>query len=315
MELYSYMNFYCSSLVGGVCVDPSTGAAYECINGRSGKHCYVSGRTVLEVTQGIGKHDSPWYYVAYLACIYFAFKTLTYVLINVPWERGLSHLRRSFVGEQFDESEEQEHRLMEPLDVHTILATEKGMEGPSLCWSKLSVKLKKNGNLLIDDCSGYISSGKVLALMGPSGAGKTTLLNALAQRADYAFIEGRVLFNGRKMTPADLTYVPQFDDVNLRLTVYEHLRLVGALTCADDDRIAVRLEQLLIVLGLSSIKDHEMKRLSGGEVKRVRIGIGLMTNPKVLFLDGTVNPHDDMKCLTMIRAHHRIRLYGSVWHM
>lgn len=286
MELYRYMNFYCSNLVNGVCLDPSTGAAYECIDGGNGEHCYVSGRTVLKVTQGIGKADSPWYYVAYLACIYVAFKSLTFILINVPWERGMSYLRKSVGDERRGEFCEPAYHMVDSVDVHTIVATEKGGAGPSLCWSKLCLRLKKSGKLLIDDCSGYVSSGKVLALMGPSGAGKTTLLNALAQRADYALIEGKVQFNGRKMTAYDLTYVPQFDDINPRFTVAEHLLLVGALTSINRDRISERLEQLLLVLGLSSLRNVEVKRLSGGELKRVRIGIGLMSNPKVLFLDG-----------------------------
>ena len=184
MELYRYMNFYCSTVIGGVCLDPTTGAAYDCIDDSGGTDCYVNGRTILEVTQGIGKSDSPWYYVAYLACIYFAFKFLIYNLINVPWERGVSYMHQSVGGEHNDDSRNQVYRQAESIDVNSLASAENVWEGSSLCWTDLSVKLKKSGKLLIDSCCGYVSSGKVLALMGPSGAGKTTLLNALAQRAD-----------------------------------------------------------------------------------------------------------------------------------
>ena len=285
MEMSNYMDFYCSSVVNGVCVDPSTGAAYECIGNPSGGNCSVSGRTILKVVQGIGKSDSPWVYVAYLGCIYVTFKLLIYILINFPWERGLSYLRQSFREERRSESDEA-YRRKKLGEATSADIPEFDCPGSALCWTNLYVKLKTNGKVLINDCSGFVPCGRVLAMMGPSGAGKTTLLNALSQRADYASIEGRVLFNGRKMTQMDLTYVPQFDDINRRLTVSEHLLLVGRLTCAANDQVARRLEHLLIVLGLSMIRDVEIKCLSGGEIKRVRIGIGLISNPKVLFLDG-----------------------------
>ena len=127
---------------------------------------------------------------------------------------------------------------------------------------------------------------RVLALMGPSGAGKTTLLNALARRAGYAKVTGEVLYAGRTMTPTDLTYVPQFDELNRILTVNEMLLLVGKLTNADAKHMEGRLETVLDVLGLQGKRNTQILELSGGEVKRVSIGVGLISAPNVLFLDG-----------------------------
>ena len=175
-----------------------------------------------------------------------------------------------------------------------------GLDEASLTWEDMSVILPKTGAHLIDHVSGYVSSGRVLALMGPSGAGKTTLLNGLAGRADYAVIEGSVRFAGRELTSTDLTYVPQFDEVNVVMTVYEHMIFVGELTCTDKSEMMKRADDLLDVLGLVDKKGTAIKDLSGGEIKRVSVGIGMISNPHVLFLDEPTTGLDSTAAFSIV---------------
>ncbi|CAM9496564.1 unnamed protein product, partial [Discosporangium mesarthrocarpum] len=140
--------------------------------------------------------------------------------------------------------------------------------------------------VLIDRVTGRASSWHVLALMGPSGAGKTTLLNALSGRAVYAEVEGRITLDGVPLTPKDLNYVPQFDDLNEFFTPRELLTYISTLkqNMTPSDR-RHRISELLSILGLIRKADHMVDSLSGGEKKRLSIGIGMVTEPKVLFLD------------------------------
>jgi ABC-type multidrug transport system ATPase subunit len=155
-----------------------------------------------------------------------------------------------------------------------------------LTWTDFNVVLPKTGAKLIDDVSGSVKSGRVLALMGPSGAGKTTLLNGLSGRAKYAHVTGNVRFAGRKMSSADLTYVPQFDEINNVFTVMEHFLFVGCLTCIDEVDMVQRANHLVGELGLKEKKHTPVRQLSAGEIKRVSVGVGIISKPNVLFLDG-----------------------------
>ena len=220
------------------------------------------------IITGIGHSDSHWTYFGALCAIFAGFKILNTLAIFYPIGSTVysikTYINRYFESKPDQEVEKRENRPILYDKVASQELHKSDFTTFSLTWSNLSITLPKNGKVLVDNISGYVTSGKILALMGPSGAGKTTLLNGLSNRADYAKITGNVLFAGRKMTPTDLTYVPQFDVLNKTLSVSEHMLLVGNLTCSDKAKMMSRYNKLLEVLGLEKKKDAPLTTLSGG---------------------------------------------------
>ena len=76
--------------------------------------------------------------------------------------------------------------------------------------------------MILEDCSGSLKSGQLLAVLGPSGSGKTSLLNALAGRlpiTDGAIFTGKVLLNGE--TPGDMALFSAYiEQVNASSTMH-----------------------------------------------------------------------------------------------
>jgi ABC-type multidrug transport system ATPase subunit len=133
------------------------------------------------------------------------------------------------------------------------------------------------------------------------GAGKTTLLNALSNRAPYAKLTGEVTFGQREFNPQDLMYVPQFDDFNHNMTVYETLQFIGEMKCANKDEMFHRLGVLMKILGLADKAHAFCKELTSGELKRVSVGMGMISNPNVLFLDEPTTGLDSSAAYSIVK--------------
>lgn len=153
------------------------------------------------------------------------------------------------------------------------------------------------GKILLDNLNGQISSG-FTAIMGPSGSGKSTLLNTLACRmGQSASIAGRMLLNGREYKIGDLKkmsgYVMQDDLLNAHLTVEETLKYTTRLKLEPsftEEEVCSRVDEIIRQMGLDHVRStvigsSEKRGISGGERKRVCVGMELLTHPQLLFLD------------------------------
>jgi ABC-type multidrug transport system ATPase subunit len=154
----------------------------------------------------------------------------------------------------------------------------------------------KNGRLGLRDVNVLEESGKLVALMGASGAGKSTLLHVLNGSEKPS--AGQVLINGIDIhrdpdkIEGVIGFVPQDDLLIEDLTVYQNLYFAAKL-CFNhltekeiDDLVMHTLDDL----GLIETKDLKVgsplrKTISGGQRKRLNIGLELLREPAVLFCD------------------------------
>ncbi|KAJ2716673.1 hypothetical protein H4R19_000508 [Coemansia spiralis] len=173
-----------------------------------------------------------------------------------------------------------------------------------LQWDKLSYEVDTKvgatttSRTILDQISGEVRAGEVIAIIGSSGAGKTTLLNALSGRIVGGRLSGQILFHGARRDPGSFkrlaAYVQQDDIMHSRLTVGETLTYSATLRLPDSQysaeqkaqRVAEILKQLRLEPAQNTpIGDAKTRGVSGGERKRVSIGTELLTNPNLLFLD------------------------------
>ncbi|CAK7315980.1 broad substrate specificity ATP-binding cassette transporter ABCG2 [Vulpes vulpes] len=134
------------------------------------------------------------------------------------------------------------------------------------------------------------------AILGPTGGGKSSLLDVLAARKDPRGLSGDVLINGAPR-PANFKcnsgYVVQDDVVMGTLTVRENLQFSAALrlpTTMTSHEKNERINKVIQQLGLDKVADSKVgtqfiRGVSGGERKRTSIGMELITDPAILFLD------------------------------
>ena len=154
----------------------------------------------------------------------------------------------------------------------------------------------KNGQVALDGMSFAVTRGEMVCVMGASGSGKSTLLKALCGQNEPT--HGAILMNGQSLYSnletlrGYVAYIPQDDAFDEHLTILENLDYATALRSphlSPKDRMR-RMEGKLIELGLSERRDSLVgssvkKYLSGGERKRLNIGLDMISPADVYLFD------------------------------
>lgn len=148
----------------------------------------------------------------------------------------------------------------------------------NLCKDYKNIRALKGVSLTINE-------GELYGLLGVNGAGKTTLIKILSGLARKT--KGDAYIKGFSLEQMDeikkiVDISPQETAVALNLTVYENLVFFQKLYGKSDDDY---LNHIIDSLGLEDVLKQKAKTLSGGYQRRLSIAIGLISKPKILFLD------------------------------
>ncbi|CAD6261318.1 unnamed protein product [Miscanthus lutarioriparius] len=167
---------------------------------------------------------------------------------------------------------------------------------------------------LLRSINGELRPGRVTAVMGPSGAGKTTFLNAVTGKVSGYKMTGSVLVNGKNVNIRSykkiIGFVPQDDIVHGNLTVEENLwfsakcRLSASMKHRDKVLIVERVIDSLDLQGIrnSLVGTVEKRGISGGQRKRVNVGIEMVMEPSLLILDEPTSGLDSSSSQLLLRA-------------
>ncbi|KAI3993453.1 hypothetical protein MKX01_002466 [Papaver californicum] len=178
--------------------------------------------------------------------------------------------------------------------------------------------------VLLNDISGEAREGEILAILGASGSGKSTLIDALANRISKGSLKGSLTLNNEILESRLLetlsAYVMQDDLLFPMLTVEETLmfsaefRLPYSLSTIEKN---ARVQAVIDQLGLQNaaktmIGDEGHRGISGGERRRVSIGIGIIHSPIILFLDEPTSGLDSTSAFQVVKVLQRIAQSGSI---
>ncbi|XP_057423311.1 ABC transporter G family member 6 [Lotus japonicus] len=177
---------------------------------------------------------------------------------------------------------------------------------------------------LLNDISGEARDGEIMAVLGASGSGKSTLIDALANRIAKGRLKGTLALNGEALESRLLkvisAYVMQDDLLFPMLTVEETLTFAAEFRLPrtlSKSKKKARVQALIDQLGLRNaaktvIGDEGHRGVSGGERRRVSIGIDIIHDPILLFLDEPTSGLDSTSAFMVVKVLQRIAQSGSI---
>ncbi len=162
-----------------------------------------------------------------------------------------------------------------------------------------------DGQVILNEAEATFPAGVLNAVIGPSGCGKTTLVKALLGILPS---EGEVTYDGAPVRDARelagrVGFAPQFSIAQPKLTVEETLRYTLELFLDDKTERQRRLEAILQTIGLDQRRDTRVESLSGGQLRRLGLGLELTLDPAFLVCDEVtsgLDPNSEDQILTLL---------------
>jgi ABC-type multidrug transport system ATPase subunit len=181
------------------------------------------------------------------------------------------------------------------------------------------ISVLADGRALLHDVALAVPPSTLVALAGPSGSGKTTLINALSGRRPpdrgQVWYAGQAIYSALDDMSQRIGYVPQTDILHGELSVRRALLYAAELRFPDDvsrSERTQRVDEVMRELGLEGRADLPVERLSGGQRKRVSVGLELLTRPSLLFLDEPTSGLDPANEATVVALLNELAQGGRI---
>jgi ABC-type multidrug transport system ATPase subunit len=151
--------------------------------------------------------------------------------------------------------------------------------------------VERGGKPILSSLDFKAEPGQLIGILGPSGSGKSTLLMALngfrPAKAGLVTLDGKDLYKNFEALKANIGFVPQDDIVPTALKVERVLEYAAELRLPQLEVEArrARVNSVIRLLELGERKDVRVGNLSGGQRKRVSVGVELLAEPRLLFAD------------------------------
>jgi len=146
-----------------------------------------------------------------------------------------------------------------------------------------------DGHAAVDGVDFALAGGELVGLLGPNGAGKTTFIKTaiglMRPTAGDIRYYGRSFADHAQEVKRLIGVVPQQSNVDRDLTAYENLYLHAILHGIPESVRRLKIEEALYFAGLSSHMHEQVKKFSGGMLRRLVIVRALLHDPEILFLD------------------------------
>jgi ABC-type multidrug transport system ATPase subunit len=164
---------------------------------------------------------------------------------------------------------------------------------------------------LLDDVTFRLrEGGQLVAVLGPSGCGKSTLIKTIAGLREAS--SGKAIWKGRDLSeqdfePAEVGYVPQFSIAHEKLEVWECIEDAIRLRSAGLSReeVDARVDNVLLEVGMLEIAEKRVEVLSGGQRRRLALGMELVSSPDLLLCDEVtsgLDPRAEDEITELLRA-------------
>ena len=178
--------------------------------------------------------------------------------------------------------------------------------------NNLTKKFPNSGVLAVDEVSFDIQEGEVFSLLGPNGAGKSTTISMLScllkATGGDASIDGKSIVSDPMGVKNVIGVVPQEIALYEMLSARDNLLFWGRLYGMGGQLLKNRVEEILEQVDIKDRAKDKIKTYSGGMKRRINIAVGLLHNPKLVFMDEPtvgIDPQSRRRILDMVKELNR----------